>query len=123
MTAREMPEAAASREISAMKALKSPPHCAAGAELANKTERTNAASRRLVMPTPFSAAVAIIAWAPESGQHIGRREKAGALLWRGGRRGSLVERLIDRFESKAAPRGFPEHVRLGAETGTPSLAT
>src|SRR5712692_10024084 len=53
MTAREMPPAAASRDIAAMKALKSPPHCAAGADLANKTERTNAASRRLIMLKPF----------------------------------------------------------------------
>jgi len=48
-----MPAAAASRDIAAMKALKSPPHCAAGAALANKTERTNAASRRLIMLEPF----------------------------------------------------------------------
>src|SRR5260370_9177007 len=53
ITPREMPPAAASRDIAAMKALKSPPHCAAGADLANKTERTNAASRRLIMLKPF----------------------------------------------------------------------
>src|SRR6266581_3749842 len=104
MTAREMPAAAASREISAMKALKSPPHCAAGADLANKTERTNAASRRLVMPTPFSAAVAIIAWAPESGQRHRPPRKVGASHWTGRPEGLSGEMLIDGYGSNPVLR-------------------
>src|SRR5437763_7175730 len=50
MTAREMPAAAAAREISTMKALNSPPHCTADADLANNTKKKRPASRRLIMP-------------------------------------------------------------------------
>src|ERR1700687_3170796 len=106
MTAREMPAAAASRDIAVMKALKSPPHCAAGADLANKTERTNAASRRLIMLKPFfrrrcdnrmGAGVGATTSAAE--------KKLGPRFGGGGRRGSVVERLIDRFGVKPGPRG------------------
>src|SRR5438105_15238035 len=44
-----MPAAAASREISAIKPPKSPPQCAADADLANEMPRTSNATRHLIM--------------------------------------------------------------------------
>ena len=49
MTCRETPEAAASRDIAAMKASKSPPHWAARAGAARRRRRTAAVSARRIM--------------------------------------------------------------------------
>ena len=61
MVARATPAACASRAIAAMKALKSPPQWAAGADVANKSERTNAASGRLTMTISYPGTSAVCA--------------------------------------------------------------
>src|SRR6202158_6222749 len=92
MTAPEMPAAAASRDIAAMKALKSPPHCAAGADFANKTERTNAASRRLIMLKPFFRCSCDNRMGAGVGATtISRRGKAGAFTPVSGHSGGPVD--------------------------------